>query len=189
MFQDYYKILDIPFGATQEEIKRAYRAKAKIHHPDVNSSPDATRMFALISEAYEVLTDENKRFRFDLKYKYQNRSGYKPQAENNFQTNTKKKNQDFHYDWDSYNKARYRAKDMRESHPILFHLLFLFGMFVGFLLSILALVGTYLKLWPFIFVVIVVPGIILIVEGFNGIMGKKTRYDKFFNWIMKRFNG
>lgn len=186
MFHDYYKILDISISATQEEIKKAYRLKAKIYHPDVNSSANANQLFALINEAYEVLTDENKRFRFDLKYKYRNGTGHKSQTEDSTGYNAKKRNQDFHYDWNSYNKARYRAKDMRESHPVLFHLLFLFGMFVGFLLTILSIAGTYLKLWPFIFIITVIPGVILIVEGFNGIMGKKTRYDKFLNWIMKR---
>lgn len=187
MFLDYYKILDISFNATQEEIKRAYRVKAKIHHPDINSSDDANHLFTLINEAYGVLTDENKRFRFDLKYKYHNRIKYKAQPDETIIDKAKKKKQDFHYDWKSYDHARYRAKDMRETHPVLFHILFLFGMFMGFLLSIVSLVGTYLELWPFIFVITVIPGIILVVEGFNGIIGKKTRYDKLLRWILKRF--
>jgi hypothetical protein len=187
MFNDYYKILGISLSATPEEVKRAYRLKAKLYHPDVNSSSNANQLFALINEAYEVLADEDKRFRFDLKYKYRNKSDRQPQADNTIINKAKTKKQDFHYDWNSYNQARYRPKDMRETHPVLFHLLFLFGMFVGFLLSILAIVGTYLQLWPFIFIVIVIPGLILVVEGFNGIMGKKTRYDKLFNWILKRF--
>lgn len=187
MFQDYYKILDISINASQEDIKRAYRIKAKIYHPDVNSSENANQLFALVNEAYEVLTDENKRYRFDLKYKYQNRTDRLSQPERNSTNKSNRQRQDFHYDWNSFRKATYRAKDMRESHPILFHILFLFGMFIGFILSIVAIVGTYLKLWPFIFVITVIPGIILIVEGFNGIVGKKTRYDKILNWILKQF--
>lgn len=187
MFHDYYKILEIPFTATLDEIKRAYRAKAKIYHPDINNADDANQLFSLINEAYKVLTNEEKRSRFDLKYKYQKRQRYQTQPDYTSINNSKTKKQEFHYDWNSYNQPRPKEKDMRETHPVLFHLLFLFGMFIGFLLSIISIVGTYLKLWPFIFVVTVIPGIILIVEGFNGIMGKSTPYDKLFIWISKRF--
>ena len=188
MFHDYYKILNVPFNSTPDEIKRAYWAKAKIHHPDVNSSIDANQQFALISEAYIILSDENKRSRFDLKYKHHYRPKIKTDTDQEIINKAKKKKQDFHYDWSSYNKVKPQTKDMRETHPYLFNLLFLFGMCVGFLLSIVTLVGTYMELWPAVFVVLVIPGIILIVEGFNGIMGKQTRYDKILMRITKRFN-
>jgi len=189
MYTDYYKILDIPSGASLEEIKKAYRNKAKLYHPDVSKSANAHQLFAQINEAYEVLSDEDKRFRFDLKYKYRNKAGYQPQTDDEIINRSKRRKQDFHYDFDSFNKARAysQTKDMRHTHPFLFHLLFLFGMFVGFLLTIISIMGTYLRLWPLPFVIIVIPGIVLIVEGFNGIIGKKTRYDKLINWIIARF--
>lgn len=191
MYYDYYKILNVSPNATQEDIKRAYRLKAKAHHPDVNSSANANQLFALINEAYEVLSDENKRFKFDLKYKYKKATySNTEQTEKKGENFSKRKRQNFHYDWNSYAHAgsKYKVKDMHETHPVLFHLLFLFGMFIGFVLTLVTILGTYLRLWPFFFIVIVGPGIILIVEGFNGIVGKKTRYDKVIYWVLRKLN-
>ncbi len=55
--ETYYKILGVSSNATVEEIKRAYRQKAKELHPDKNKSPDAHEQFILLTEAYECLTD------------------------------------------------------------------------------------------------------------------------------------
>jgi len=63
--EDYYKVLSVSRGATQEEIKSAYRRLARQHHPDVNKSPDAQRQFTKIQEAYDVLGDEEKRRVYD----------------------------------------------------------------------------------------------------------------------------
>jgi DnaJ domain len=52
---DYYKLLDIPANSSVEQIKKAYRNKARLFHPDVNPSPDAEDMFISITEAYEFL--------------------------------------------------------------------------------------------------------------------------------------
>jgi hypothetical protein len=53
--KNYYQILEVAEGASQEEIKQAYRKLAKQNHPDVNKSPDAHQNFCEISEAYEFL--------------------------------------------------------------------------------------------------------------------------------------
>lgn len=52
---DYYEILGIPATATIEEIKKAYRKKARLYHPDINPAPDAKDMFISVTEAYEFL--------------------------------------------------------------------------------------------------------------------------------------
>ncbi|MDB6081327.1 MAG: molecular chaperone DnaJ [Chlamydiia bacterium] len=63
---DYYEVLEIPRGATKEEIKKAYRKKALQHHPDRNpGNPEAEKKFKEISEAYEVLSDEKKKEMYD----------------------------------------------------------------------------------------------------------------------------
>jgi curved DNA-binding protein len=64
-FQDYYETLGVPRDASAEDIRRAYRQLARKNHPDVNKEPGAEDRFKQISEAYEVLRDEEKRARYD----------------------------------------------------------------------------------------------------------------------------
>ncbi|MEO0475084.1 MAG: J domain-containing protein [Planctomycetota bacterium] len=65
-FEDYYKTLGVGRSASAEEIKRAYRKLANKHHPDKNKdNPDAAEQFAKVGEAYEVLSDKEKRAKYD----------------------------------------------------------------------------------------------------------------------------
>lgn len=59
MNKQYYDILNIQQGASEEEIKKAYKKLALKFHPDRNKSPDATEKFKEISEAYQILTEKN----------------------------------------------------------------------------------------------------------------------------------
>lgn len=64
--RDYYEILDIEKTASEDEIKSAYRKKAKKYHPDLNQGDeDSHAKFREVTEAYEVLTDPEKRSRYD----------------------------------------------------------------------------------------------------------------------------
>ena len=63
---NYYQILNVSPTATQEEIKKAYRKLAKKYHPDSNPTIDTTHEFQKITEAYEILSDVNKRRSYDL---------------------------------------------------------------------------------------------------------------------------
>lgn len=65
MSTDYYEVLGISRDATPEQIKRAYRKKAMQVHPDVTSDPDAEDKFKAVNEAYEVLSDPQKKAIFD----------------------------------------------------------------------------------------------------------------------------
>jgi curved DNA-binding protein len=67
-FRDYYEVLGVPRTATAEEIKRAYRQLARKHHPDLKPAAEragAAERFKEINEANEVLSDPDKRARYD----------------------------------------------------------------------------------------------------------------------------
>src|SRR5437870_3219394 len=64
-YKDYYKTLGVPKNASADDIKKAYRKLARQHHPDVNKKPEAERRFKEINEANEVLSDPEKRKRYD----------------------------------------------------------------------------------------------------------------------------
>jgi curved DNA-binding protein len=64
-YKDYYEVLGVKRDATESEIKSAYRKLARKYHPDVNKTKDAEQKFKDINEAYEVLSDKEKRNRYD----------------------------------------------------------------------------------------------------------------------------
>ena len=63
--RDFYEVLGVSRGASQDEIQRAYRKLARTYHPDLNSDPAAEERFKEISEAYAVLSDPKTRQRYD----------------------------------------------------------------------------------------------------------------------------
>jgi molecular chaperone DnaJ len=65
MPRDYYDILGVSRSASKEDIKQAFRKLAREWHPDVNKSPEAHAKFQEINEAYQVLSDDDQRARYD----------------------------------------------------------------------------------------------------------------------------
>lgn len=62
---DYYEILGVSKEASKDEIKSAFRKKARVLHPDVNKAPDAEEKFKELGKAYDTLMDDNKRATYD----------------------------------------------------------------------------------------------------------------------------
>ncbi len=64
-FKDYYKIMGVERGASQDDIKRAHRKLARKYHPDVSKEANAEERFKEVGEAYDVLKDPEKRAAYD----------------------------------------------------------------------------------------------------------------------------
>ena len=78
-YKDYYETLGVKRDATDSEIKSAYRKLARKYHPDVNKTKEAEEKFKDINEAYEVLSDKEKRSRYDsLGSNWQGGADYTP---------------------------------------------------------------------------------------------------------------
>ncbi|MBI2856584.1 MAG: DnaJ domain-containing protein, partial [Chloroflexi bacterium] len=63
--RDYYQVLGVPRSASQEEIRAKFRRLALEYHPDRNREPGAQEKFKEINEAYQVLSDPQKRAEYD----------------------------------------------------------------------------------------------------------------------------
>ena len=68
---DYYRVLGLSAEASVEEIKKAYRSKARQYHPDINHSPEAKDIFISITEAYDFLISYHEKIRSDEQAYYQ----------------------------------------------------------------------------------------------------------------------
>jgi len=77
----YYAMLEVSVTADADEIKAAFRTKAKRLHPDINPSPIAAKQFQRLSEAYEILSDPERRNAYDAKSGRKKPSSSNPKSE------------------------------------------------------------------------------------------------------------
>src|SRR4028118_808076 len=76
-FRNYYEILGVARDASSEEIKKVYRRLARQYHPDLNpGDKEAEEKFKDIGEAYEILSDTNKRSQYDQFSRFWNQRGF-----------------------------------------------------------------------------------------------------------------
>ena len=76
--RDYYEVLGISNSASDEEIKKAYKKMALKYHPDRNKEADAESKFKEVNEAYSVLSDKEKKERYD-RFGFSGLDGQMPQ--------------------------------------------------------------------------------------------------------------
>ena len=95
----YYKILNLPEGASKSQIKKSYRALVKIYHPDVNDDPKAQKKFIEITEAYEALLDPTTK------------KEAKPKSRNKARTEKWKK-------YKEESKRRYEERELKKKQEI-----------------------------------------------------------------------
>ncbi|KAG0439622.1 Chaperone protein DnaJ 2 [Dictyocoela muelleri] len=82
--KDFYSVLEVSKTASQEEIKNAYARLTRIYHPDANKIKESAECFAMINNAYSVLSDQKKRREYDLKsYLNDSKSNYNRSYNNN----------------------------------------------------------------------------------------------------------
>ncbi len=158
--KDYYKILGLEPGADTEAIRKAYRTQAKVYHPDLNSSEQASEYFILLNEAHDVLTDESKRIAYDQQYLI-----WKSQPG---------KVSGFHYDWESMNLIQGRKRKKVPSPGPLLQFLFGLEMFLGFMEALLIL--GYIFKGPIhpVYGVLSFPGVLLVIDGWKGVIGQRS---------------
>ena len=77
-YKDYYAALGVERGATQDEIKKAYRKLARKYHPDVSKEADAEERFKEVAEAYQTLSDPEKRAAYDQLGRYRPGEDFQP---------------------------------------------------------------------------------------------------------------
>ena len=100
-FQNYYKVLGVEKSASLVEIKKAYRKRALMYHPDKNEDKvSAKEKFIKIQEAYEVLKDTDKRKKYDELINQQNNAGKKKYNQKNNYRWESKKHPDDYYNFD-----------------------------------------------------------------------------------------
>ncbi len=184
---DYYKVLGVKREASPDDIKRAYRLRAKTMHPDINRSSSANNDFALVNEAYGVLSDPDKKRKYDLRLAYGDfylansvftHNGQKPHVRKKHPDPAKRESHHAHDSGYYYSKSAKRSESEPETGmaAYIYNLFFAAGMFIGFLMIFLTIGFVYVRMWPYVFLLMTIPGFILIREGWKGISRvKKSR--------------
>jgi len=140
MLNNYYYILGVPYTASSDEIRKAFRLRAKIFHPDVNKSTNAKVKFQLLNEAYQILIDTEKRRVYD--YKWQTRYG----ASFHNRYNTTQHEEKTNY-YRAYTASYYNKNEGKIERTFIDIILFYFLIVVGILSVIMGILQLIYKEW------------------------------------------
>ena len=105
--KDLYKTLGLTFQASQAEIKSAFRKLARKYHPDVATSDSTAEKFKEIKEAYDILSDEESRKKYDVLHGY-----YQDRLRREYEEKQRKKSQEYS---EYIARARQRAQNETDS--------------------------------------------------------------------------
>ncbi len=112
MKKDYYEVLGVTKTSTPDEIKKAYRKMAKMYHPDVNKATDAEAKFKEVNEAYENLSDPDKKAAYD---RYGHNAGQYQQQQQAYQQYYGRTNQSAQYtDINDFFEQIFRAQAQQQ---------------------------------------------------------------------------
>lgn len=128
MASSYYEILGVSPDATDEEIRKAYRRRAKQFHPDINKAPDASAKFQLIKRAYETLINKNHRILYNNQKKnpqssYESYMAWKKKKHEEAEREEYRKHQEF---------MRERERFRKSSWYVPMKVVILFGALLGY---------------------------------------------------------
>ena len=166
MSKTYYQVLEVSPRADADEIRKAYRKMAKVAHPDVNSSPDAQDRFVMITEAFEILSDPQKRSVYDLRLRRDRVQSAAARAARNANHHSRA-NQERYEAWvrqareraknnarmsyeDFKSKSRVERAELEVFHYMQYFLIFIVFTVASFLMLIPVLAMIYGRWW-FIF--------------------------------------
>ncbi|MBN8703867.1 MAG: J domain-containing protein [Bacteroidetes bacterium] len=183
--KNYYELLGVTRFSSEDEIKKAFRVKAKLYHPDINKSEEAHQLFLTYSLAYETLSNTKNRYLYDLQLSggssnSTNISNEKEQAFHyKYYGKSSKANEKFHYDWDSFSKVK-QEKQRINIPKWLFVLCIAIMSFAAMFEIMYVLQLVYLEIWPWPAIFAILPGIFISMECVKALFGKESLFNKIF---------
>ncbi|MBP7496345.1 MAG: DnaJ domain-containing protein [Bacteroidales bacterium] len=142
---NYYEILNINQNAGLDEIKRAYRLLAKKIHPDLNKSTDAKLAFQILNEAYHTLIDLHKRNEYDL-YLKNDLFLYRKYGKSYKDRQAKQSNTDYSY-YKYYTSGSNTIKKSNIFNKYLNNFLFIIMLVIGIITIIFGIIDLIYKKW------------------------------------------
>lgn len=160
---DHYKVLGIGRKADPEQVKQAYRERAKHCHPDVNPSPQASSVFHAVHEAYRVLRDPDARARYDEQLRFYRDASSAPDSTAQYKE-----------------RRTFRAPVQEDTTPPrwvelwAFRGLHLTGLVFGITLTSTILVGLVFYNWPAFTLAFTAIGVGIIPESLEGLKRRNS---------------